>query len=306
MFDSFDPFAIQTQSSPEVIIRGLKTKSSNASSSSSGLPPLLLIHGFPQTYHIWHLVAPRLLDKYNVVLIDLRGYGESSKPEPVSSYAKSVMARDCIAVMDELGFSSTPFFVCAHDRGARVAHKLCVDFPSRVRKAILLDICPTLAMYSATDLEFARSYFHWFFLIQAAPLPETLIAAAPRRFAEMFMGGRQERGLEIFRDECFDKYVRNMSDPEAVHGMCQDYRAAATLDLDEQREDLAEGRLVQCPLLVLWGKHGVIEKCFDAVKEWRAVTKEGVPVDGYAVESGHYVPEHAPEEVLSAIQKFLI
>lgn len=299
MFDSFEPFSILTQSSPEVTIKGLKS-----GDASSPLPPLLLIHGFPQTHHIWHLVASQLLDKYTVVLIDLRGYGESSKPDDVSNYAKSAMARDCIAVMDQLGFTSS-FFVCAHDRGARVTHKLCVDYPDRVRKAILLDICPTLAMYEATNFEFAKAYFHWFFLIQPEPLPEMLIAAEPRKLAEMFMGRRQEKALHIFKDECFEAYVKNMSDPAAVHAMCQDYRAAATLDLDEARDDLANGRLVKCPLLVLWGKHGVIERCFDAVKEWRAVTQQDVPVEGYAVESGHYLAEEAPEEIVSAIEKFL-
>lgn len=187
MFDSFEPFSVVTQSSPEVTIKGLKS-----GGATSPLPPLLLLHGFPQTYHIWHLVAPRLLDRYTVILIDLRGYGTSSKPEDVSDYAKSVMARDCVGVMDALGF--TDFFVCAHDRGARVAHKLCVDHPARVRRAILMDICPTLAMYEATDLAFAKAYWHWFFLIQAAPLPETLILAEPRKLAELFMGGGRRGG----------------------------------------------------------------------------------------------------------------
>ena len=298
MFDSFEPFSVETQSSPSVTIKGLKS-----GSSSSPLPPLLLLHGFPQTYHIWHLVAPRLLDRYTVILIDLRGYGTSSKPPDVADYAKSAMARDCVAVMDALGFPD--FFVCAHDRGARVAHKLCVDHPGRVRRAILMDICPTLAMYEATGLEFARAYWHWFFLIQAAPLPETLVLGEPRRFAELFMGGRQEGGLGIFKEECFEAYVRGLSDPEAVRGMCQDYRAAATLDMEEARGDLEAGRLVECPLLVLWGKHGVIEKCFDAVREWRAVAGEGVSIEGYAVESGHYLAEEAPEDIVSAIVEFL-
>ncbi|KAF7548510.1 hypothetical protein G7Z17_g7016 [Cylindrodendrum hubeiense] len=298
MFEGFQPFAIKTQSDPDVTIHGLKS-----GDSSSAAPPLLLIHGFPQTRHIWHRVAPQLLDKYTVILIDIRGYGESSKPDELSAYAKSAMARDCVAVMDALGFVDS-FYVCAHDRGARVAHKLCVDFPDRIRKAILLDICPTLAMYEKTDFEFAKAYYHWFFLIQDEPLPEMLISARPREMTETFMGSRQLGGLQIFDPVCFDAYVKNMEDLAAVHAMCQDYRAAATLDLEEAKEDLKNGRLLRCPLLVLWGKHGVIEKCFDAVKEWQDVTEPGITVQGNSVDSGHYIPEHAPQEVVSAIVDF--
>lgn len=300
MFENFEPISATTQSSPEVTIRGLR--SNNA---SSNLPPLLLLHGFPQTLHIWHRVAPQLTDAYTVVLLDLRGYGSSSKPGgDVAQYAKSAMARDCVAAMEQLGYPS--FFLCAHDRGARVGHKLCVDHPERVRKAMFLDICPTLAMYEATDFDFAKAYFHWFFLIQAHPLPETMILGGPRRVAEAFMGGRQGEGLGIFEAECFEQYVGNLSDPDTVHAMCQDYRAAATLDLEEQRRDLAEGRHIRCPLRVLWGKLGVIEKSFDAISEWRKVTEKGVEVDGYAVESGHYVPEHAPQEVVSAVRELFV
>lgn len=302
MFENFEPISVTTQSSPEVVIRGLR--STNA---SSNLPPLLLLHGFPQTLHIWHRVAPQLADAYAVVLLDLRGYGGSSKPGgDVSQYAKSAMACDCAAAMTHLGHDT--FFLCGHDRGARVGHKLCVDHPDRVRAAVFLDICPTLAMYEATDRRFATAYFHWFLLIQPHPLPETMILGDPRRVAEMFMGGRQgeDVGLSIFEKECWEEYVGNLSDPDAVHAMCQDYRAAATLDLEEQRRDLAGGRRIRCPLRVLWGRLGVVEACFDAVAEWRRVAEEGVPVDGYAVESGHYIPEQAPQEVVKAIRELFV
>lgn len=214
MFEGFESFKIRTQADPEVDIYGLKS-----AGFSPERPALLLIHGFPQTHHIWHRVAPQLTDKYNVVLIDIRGYGQSSKPGSVTAYAKSAMARDCVAVMDHLfgGAEAQPFFVCAHDRGARVAHKLCVDFPQRVRKAIFLDICPTLAMYAKTDYEFAKAYFHWFLLIQKEPLPESLIAGNALTFAELFMGGRQAKGLRIFEESCFDVYVQNLRDPDTVH-----------------------------------------------------------------------------------------
>ncbi|KAK2603344.1 hypothetical protein N8I77_009808 [Diaporthe amygdali] len=299
MFEGFKPFRIKTSTEPEVTISGIR------SPAKSNLPALLLLHGFPQTHHIWHRLAPQLTDTYNVVLLDLRGYGSSSKPAgDVSAYAKSAMARDCAAVMTELGFPT--FFVCAHDRGARVAHKLCVDHAERVTRAIFLDICPTLAMYEGTNLEFAKAYFHWFFLIQKSPLPETLILAEPRRLAEMFMGGRQRDGTAIFAVECFEEYVRGLGDPDTVHGMCQDYRASATLDMEEQRRDLAEGRHIKCPLRVLWGNAGVIEKAFDALAEWRKVTDKGVSVDGHAVDSGHYIPEQAPDVVVAEIREFLV
>ncbi|KAK2745145.1 alpha beta hydrolase fold protein [Colletotrichum kahawae] len=299
MFDGFQPFTITTQTAPPITIHGIKS-----GDAGSPLPPLLLIHGFPQSHHIWHRVAERVVDEYTVIAIDIRGYGASSKPGDVASYAKSAMARDCISVMDHLGYEGKPFFVCAHDRGARVAHKLAVDFPDRVKKAIFLDIAPTLVMYKTTNFEFAKAYFHWFFLIQQEPLPETLISAAPRQYAEMFMGGRQPKGLEIFEKENFEYYASVLEDPAAVHSMCNDYRASATLDLEEAEADLKAGRLIQSPLMILWGKYGVIQKCYDAVKEWQDVTSKDVMVKGHSVESGHYIPEQAPDDVAKAILEF--
>lgn len=299
LFQDFDSFDIITQESPRVSIHGIKSKHTTA-----GLPPLLLLHGFPQTHHIWHAVNRQIQSRFDIVALDIRGYGASTAPSDLASFAKSAMALDCVTVMQQLGYDS--FYVCAHDRGARVAHKLCVDHPTRVKKAIFLDICPTLAMYSSTNFEFAKAYFHWFFLIQKEPLPETLISQNPRRFAEMFMGGRQAKGLEIFAPECFDHYVHNLGDPAIVHAMCQDYRASASLDLEEARADIQNKRFIKCPLMVFWGRHGVIEKCFDAVQEWRAVTDPDVPVEGHSIDSGHYIPEHAPDEVVAAIEKFFL
>lgn len=302
LFADFEPFAITTQSSPEITIRGLRSKTTP---STTQLPPLLLLHGFPQTLHIWHRVAPRLTTQFTVILLDLRGYGSSSKPaNDTTLYAKSAMAADCAAVMTQLGHTGA-FHLCGHDRGARVGHKLCVDFPSRVKRALFLDICPTLAMYEATDTTFASAYWHWFFLIQQTPMPELMILGAARATAERFMGGRQGEGLAIFRKECWEEYVKALSDMDTVHAMCQDYRAAASLDLEEQRGDIAAGRRIRCPLTVLWGKHGVVEKCFDALAEWRKVTEPGVSVNGHAVESGHYIPEQVPDDVVTAIKQFL-
>ncbi|PQK08076.1 hypothetical protein BB8028_0001g01550 [Beauveria bassiana] len=301
MFEGFTPFTVQTESQPDTVsISGLKSDNSIAT-----LPTLLLLHGFPQNHQIWSRVARLLTGKYNMVAMDLRGYGASSKPESVAAYAKSAMARDCVAVMDALGYNTGGFFVCAHDRGARVAHKLCVDYPARVQKMMLLDVCPTLAMYSKTNMEFATAYFHWFFLIQPEPFPEMLIAARPQEFAQKFMGSRQVQGLTIFDSLAFDSYVQALGDAATIHAMCQDYRASASLDLDEARDDVAHGKLIRCPLKVFWGEHGVIEKCFNAVQEWQAVTAEGVVVEGRSVDSGHYIPEQIPETIAAEVVKFL-
>ncbi|OAR05946.1 hypothetical protein LLEC1_01408 [Akanthomyces lecanii] len=298
MFQGFTAFNLRAQTEPETVtIFGLETD------HDAKLPALLLLHGFPQNHQIWSRVVSLLAGRYNIVAMDLRGYGKSSKPKSISAYAKSAMARDCVAAMDALGYTDS-FYVCAHDRGARVAHKLCVDYPARVQKAIFLDICPTLAMYENAGVDFAKSYFHWFFLIQKAPFPETLISANPREFAKMFMGGRQEEGLAIFDDSSFNSYVESLGDGDTMHSMCQDYRASATLDLDEARDDLNGGRLIRCPLRVLWSGRGVIERCFSAVKEWQAVSADDVIVEGRSVDSGHYIPEQVPDTVASEILDF--
>ncbi|WYZ43750.1 hypothetical protein EsH8_VII_000186 [Colletotrichum jinshuiense] len=299
MFEGFQSFTVTTQKSPEVTIYGIKS-----GNSTSSLPPLLFIHGCPQSHHVWHRIAEKITDRYTVIAIDIRGYGESSKPADIASYAKSAMARDCIAVMDHLGYANRPFFVCAHDRGARVAHKLCVDFPDRTRKAIFLDICPTLAMYRSTDFDFAKAYFHWFFLIQQHPIPETLINAAPRKFAELFLGGPQSK--EIFDKDNFEYYASVLEQPAAVHAMCNDYRASATLDLEEAEADLEAGRLIQSPLMVIWSKYGVIENGFDAIREWQKVAVQDISVKGHSIESGHYIPEQAPADVVRAITEFFV
>lgn len=295
MFEDFTPLDIQTQSSPPITIHGLQH------TTSSG-PALLLIHGFPQTHHIWHLVTPALISSYKVILVDIRGYGASSKPSGVQHYAKSAMAKDMHAVMSQLGHTS--YFVVAHDRGARVAHKLMVDYPSEVKKAIFLDIAPTLCMFEYTNQEFATAYWHWFFLIQKTPLPEMLITSHARQFAELFMGGRLEDGFSTFSAEAFEVYVRSLADHETVHAMCEDYRAAATLDLQEAKRDLEDGKKIKGDLKVIWGKRGVIEKCFDAVKEWTAVSDGRV--EGESLNCGHYVPEEKPDELIEKIKEFLV
>jgi haloacetate dehalogenase len=265
-------------------------------------PPLLLLHGHPQTHAMWHKVAPRLAERYTVVATDLRGYGDSAKPEGLpdhSNYTKRAMAADQVAVMRALGFER--FLLVAHDRGARVSHRLAVDHAERVQKLVLLDISPTLAMYEQSTQSFATAYFHWFFLIQPRPLPETMISANPDFYYKTVMGGRHA-GLRAFAPEPLAEYARCWNDPACVHAMCEDYRAAASIDLEHDRADRAAGRRIACPLLVLWGAHGVIERCFKPVEDWQRVATD---VRGHSVPSGHYIAEEIPDHLLRELANFL-
>ncbi len=265
-------------------------------------PPLLLLHGHPQTHAIWHRVAPALSEHFTVVACDLRGYGDSSKPPGApdhANYSKRVMAADMLAVMRELGFAV--FRVMAHDRGARVAHRLMADHPEAVERAVLLDIAPTLAMYEGTGEAFARAYWHWFFLIQPAPLPERLIEADPAAYMRDVMG-RRSAGLAPFDARALAEYARCLALPGTAHGICEDYRAAAGIDLEHDRADRDAGRRIAAPLLALWGKQGVVQRCFDPLAEWRKVATQ---VDGEALDCGHYIPEEAPEALLARALPFL-
>jgi haloacetate dehalogenase len=268
-------------------------------------PPLLLLHGHPQTHLIWHRVAPKLAEHFTLVAVDLRGYGDSDKPASDASvnhapYSKRVMAQDMVSVMQTLGFAR--FKVLAHDRGARVTHRMLVDHPTVVERATLLDISPTLAMYEQTNMEFARAYFHWFFLIQREPLPETMIEANPEFFIEKMMGNRHA-GLAAFAPEALAEYRRCIHLPGIAHAICEDYRAAATIDLEHDRADRDAGRKVMQPLQVLWGENGIIEKCFKPLEDWSRVA---VNVRGGSVPCGHYIPEEAPEALLAAALPFLL
>ncbi len=265
-------------------------------------PALLLLHGHPQTSALWHRVATRLSESYTVVAADLRGYGDSSKPVGSKghvNYSKRVMAQDQIRMMRKLGFDS--FDVLAHDRGARVAHRLAMDHPEAVQRLILLDIAPTLAMYEQTSEEFARSYWHWFFLIQPKPLPERLIKADPVAYIKDVMG-RRSTALTPFDQRALKEYQRCIALPDTAHGLCEDYRAAASIDLDHDRHDREAGRKLKVPLLVLWGKQGVVHKCFKPLEEWRKVARQ---VEGEALDCGHYIAEEAPEQLLDQALPFL-
>jgi haloacetate dehalogenase len=265
-------------------------------------PALLLLHGHPQTQAMWHRVAPVLAEAFSVVLIDLRGYGDSSKPAggaDHADYAKRAMAADAAGVMTRLGHAR--FGVLAHDRGARVAHRLALDHAERVERLVLLDIAPTLAMYEQTTMAFATAYFHWFWHIQPEPLPERLIGNDPEFYITSLMGARHA-GLTAFAPEAMAEYLRCIRDPATVHGLCEDYRASATIDLDHDRADRDAGRHLVQPLLVLWGAHGVIQRCFDPLAEWQRVARD---VRGHALPSGHYIAEEAPEALLASALPFL-
>jgi haloacetate dehalogenase len=264
-------------------------------------PPLLLLHGHPQTHAMWHRVAAALAERHTVVAMDLRGRGDSSRP-PASAdhaeYSKRAMAADAVAVMRGCGFER--FDVCAHDRGARVAHRLALDQPNSVSRLMLLDIAPTLAMYEGTNEAFARAYWHWFFLIQPAPLPERAIEADPAAWVRDGMGARFA-GLDPFAPQAMAEYVRCLSMPGSATAVCEDYRASAGIDLDHDRADRAAGRRIRCPTRVLWGAHGVIARCFDAMALWRAAADD---VTGRALDCGHYIAEEQPAALLDEMKAF--
>lgn len=266
-------------------------------------PGLLLLHGHPQTHVIWHKVAPALARHFTVVAADLRGYGDSEKPKADADqvvYSKREMACDMVELMASLGLAQ--FDLLAHDRGARVAHRLALDHPAAVRRLILLDIAPTLAMYRQTTEAFARAYWHWFFLIRPAPLPETLIEADPELYLRSVMGSRSA-GMRPFTDKAFAEYLRCLKLPGTARGICGDYRASAGIDLEHDQADLEAGRLMVTPLLALWGGDGTVGKCFDPLAEWRKVADD---VRGKPLPAGHYLAEEVPELLLEEVLAFLL
>jgi haloacetate dehalogenase len=266
-------------------------------------PPLLLLHGYPQSHLIWHRVAPALSQRFTVVASDLRGYGSSGKPASQpdhSTYSKREMARDQVALMARLGF--TRFDLCGHDRGARVAHRLALDHPAAINRVMLLDVSPTLTMYERTSMAFARSYWWWFWLIQPAPFPETMVAAAPDVFLRKKIGWGHA-GLTPFTPETYAAYLSYVSDPATMHAMCEDYRAAASIDLDHDRADRDAGRSVSCPVRVLWGEFGTMQQCFAPLDDWRRVARD---VTGRSLPCGHYVPEEVPSLLIDELLEFFV
>jgi haloacetate dehalogenase len=264
-------------------------------------PPLLLLHGFPQTHVIWHKIADRLAQRFTLVMPDLRGYGDSSKPKGESdhgNYSKRAMAQDMVEAMGALGFAS--FYVCAHDRGARVAHRLALDHPAAVKKLMILDISPTRTMYEKTDKAFATMYYHWFFMIQPAPVPETLIGNSAAFLLDTMLGGWGSNRERFIGDEAMAEYHRCFCRPDAIHAACEDYRAAATIDLEHDRDH--DTKRIACPVRVLWGKLGVVGKLFQPMEDWQVKCRE--PVTGRALPAGHFIAEQMPDALLEEILAF--
>ena len=270
---------------------------------AAGKPPLLLLHGFPQSHVMWHRLVPLLADRFALVLPDLRGYGDSDKPPgdaAHATYSKRALATDNVALMRALGCER--FGVCGHDRGGRVAHRLALDFPQAVERMLLLDISPTRTMYERTDMAFAQAYYHWFFLTQPQPLPEKLVGADPVFYLRRKLGGWGSHGLDIFDARALAEYERCFSDPAAIHAMCEDYRAAASIDLEHDRAD--GERRIACPVHVLWGERGVVHRLFAPLADWRE--KSAAAVTGRAVPGGHYIAEELPQLLRDEMLSFFL
>lgn len=288
MLEGFEQLTIETTGAVINVLKG-----------GAGLP-ILLLHGYPQTHVIWHKVAPRLTQEFSVVVPDLRGYGDSSKPpdgENHFGHSKRATAQDQVEVMEQLGFKR--FAVVGHDRGARVAHRLTLDHTERVTQLAMLDIVPTHYVYHHVNKRLATAYYHWFFLIQPAPFPETLIGGDPEFYLNSVLGiGRLKP--HAITQEAFAEYLRCFRDPATVHATCEDYRAAATIDLVHDEADLDQK--ISCPVLALWGEKGFLHKNYDVPAVWR---ERAVDVYGKALPCGHFIPEEAPEETLAELRNFL-
>ena len=266
-------------------------------------PPLLLLHGNPQTHAMWHKVAPVLARDFTVICPDLRGYGLSGKP-PVSAdhaaYSKRAMAADMVGLMRGLGFDR--FQVVAHDRGARVAHRMALDAPEAVQRLCTMDIVPTLHHFEHADMAFAMGYYHWFFLAQPHPKPESMILRDVEDWFDLHTS-REPKDKGFFHPEARADYLAALHTPGTVEAICEDYRAATTIDLEHDRASRAAGERVACPLLALWGSKGKVGVWYEPLDVWRRYASG--EVTGGPVNSGHYLAEEAPEEVLAALEDFL-
>lgn len=295
-FHGFEPLTLQTPDSTVFARVG----------GRRGAPALLLVHGFPQTSAMWHRVAQRLKNDFFLILPDLRGYGASLvRPEtptgpPHQRHSKRAMAHDLALLLDHLGVAQAS--VCGHDRGGRAAHRFALDHPERTAKLCVIDIAPTLDMYQRTDMAFARAYYHWFHLIQPAPLPETMIGGNALAYLHAKLGGWGSGGLSHIEPEALAEYERSFCRPEAIHNACEDYRASAGIDLEHDRESRAQEQRIEADTLVLWGERGVVQKMFDPLRLWQAQC--GASVVGWAMPAGHFIPEELPAETAAALKAF--
>ena len=263
-------------------------------------PPLLLLHGYPETHLMWHKTAPALSKYFTVVVADLRGYGDSlvlSGGKNHINYSKREMAKDMVQLMDKLNFKK--FFVAGHDRGGRVAHRMAKDYRKKILALSVLDICPTLDMYENTNEQFAKAYFHWFFLIQPAPLPERMIMSDPKKWIKnclnKWSGNHKFGHVE-------EKYLKSLEQKKRLHASCEDYRASATIDLEHDKKD--RNKKLNIPIQILWGKRGVIGKQFNSIKIWQKYSNK--KISGKEINSGHFIPEQNPKETINQLKNFFL
>ena len=303
-FEGFEKQTLSVQGLPVTFRRSLDWQSDK--------PVLVLLHGFPQTHVMWHRVAQRLQDRYRIVMPDLRGYGDSSHDVGDAlhaHYSKRAMAQEVVSLLDALGVQD--FFLCGHDRGGRVAHRLALDHALRVKKLCVIDIAPTLDMYARTDMAFAQAYYHWFHLIQPAPLPEFMIGGNPQAYLHAKLGGWGSQGLGYIEPEALAEYERTFCNPAlndkgwsaAIHSAAEDYRASAGIDLQHDRESRERDQKIACDTLVLWGERGVVNRMFKPLELWQAQCAG--QVSGQAVPAGHFIPEELPELTAQALANLM-
>ncbi|HTA56803.1 MAG TPA: alpha/beta hydrolase [Candidatus Baltobacteraceae bacterium] len=285
-------------------ISTVQTTGANINVVSGGQgPPVLLLHGNPQTHVMWHKIAAPLAGEFTVVASDLRGYGDSSKPadgENHFNYSKRAMALDQVEVMSHFGFEK--FAVVGHDRGGRVGHRMALDHPDRVTKLVVIDIVPTYKLLHSVNNEVATAFYHWFFLIQPAPFPETLIANNAEFYLKYMMFRDMSRNdvPAWMGQDAFAEYLRCFRDSGTIHANCEDYRAAASIDMKHDEEDL--NHKIVCPMLALWGERGAVHRLFDVLDAWR---ERAVNVRGKHLAGRHFLPEEIPDETLAELRAFL-
>ena len=262
--------------------------------------PLLLLHGYPQTHLMWHKTVGQLSKSFKVIVADLRGYGSSlilKSDNKHLNYSKKEMAKDMMQLMSKLGYKK--FFIAGHDRGGRVAHRMAKDYRKSIIAMSVLDICPTLDMYERTNKEFAKAYFHWFFLIQPKWLPERMIYSDPKKWMQSCLD--KWSGKHVF-GKVEEEYLKSFKQFKRIHASCEDYRASATIDLEHDRKD--KEKKLNIPIQVLWGKNGVIGKQFKPIRIWQKYTN--MKVSGTAINSGHFIPEQNPKETIKQLKKFFL
>ena len=306
---NFRSTAIRREFFPRIQREQIKTSGATINTVYGGNEkgsPLLLLHGIPETHVLWRKVAPELAKDYFLVMPDLRGYGDSGKPpggDDHFAYSKRAMAQDQVEVMKHLGFDR--FALVGHDRGGRAAHRMALDHPEVLTKLVILDIVPTYLLYQNITQDFATVFYHWFLLVQPPPFPETLVANSAEYFLKctlLWLGGSKitDPLPSWIEPAAFQEYFRVFRDPATIHAICEDYRAAASIDLAHDKADL--DKKIQCPLLVLWSEKGPFHRMYDVLQTWR---DRAVHAEGKAMPTGHFLPEQMPAELSQELKTFL-